>query len=59
MKKMLIDTNPYLKDPAQRKALLMRSVNTSCGVEGIDVSKLKEIKIEIPSRGPKRIYRAR
>jgi hypothetical protein len=58
MKKMLIDTNPYLKDPAQRKVLLMRSVNTSCGVEGIDVSKVKDIKIEILNRGPKKIYQS-
>lgn len=34
-KKSLIETNPYLIDPAQRKMLVERSVRTSCGVEGI------------------------
>lgn len=33
--KSLIDTNPYLKDPAMRQRLLERSVRTSGGVEGI------------------------
>lgn len=33
--KSLIETNPYLKDAAQRKKLVARSVRTSCGVEGI------------------------
>ena len=33
--KPLIDTNPYLKDPAQRKRLIRRSVRTSSAVEGI------------------------
>lgn len=34
-KKSLIETNPYLKDAAQRKKLVARSVRSSCGVEGI------------------------
>lgn len=34
-KKTLIDTNPYLKDPSQRKRLIEQSVTSSCEVEGI------------------------
>ena len=33
--KSLIETNPYLKDAAQRKKLVARSVRSSSGVEGI------------------------
>ena len=33
--KPLIETNPYLKDANMRRALVARSVRTSCGVEGI------------------------
>jgi len=35
MKKTLIETNPYLKDPAQRKRLLRRSLVSSFAIEGI------------------------
>jgi len=35
MKKSLIETNPYLKDPAQRKRLLRRSLVSSFAIEGI------------------------
>ena len=35
MKKSLLETNPYLKDPAQRKRLLRRSLVSSFAVEGI------------------------
>lgn len=35
MKKTLLETNPYLKDPAQRKRLLRRSLVSSFAVEGI------------------------
>lgn len=35
MKKSLLETNPYLKDPAQRKRLIRRSVVSSFAVEGI------------------------
>ena len=39
MKKTLIDTNPYLKNAAQRKRLFRRSLVTSFGVEGISLDK--------------------
>ena len=35
MKKSLLETNPYLKDPQQRKRLLRRSLVSSFAVEGI------------------------
>ena len=35
MKKSLLETNPYLKDPAKRKRLIRRSVVSSFAVEGI------------------------
>lgn len=35
MKKSLLETNPYLKDPAQRKKLLRRSLVSSFAIEGI------------------------
>lgn len=37
MKKSLLETNPYLKDPEQRKRLLRRSLVSSFAVEGIHV----------------------
>lgn len=37
MKNSLLKTNPYLKDPDQRKRLLRRSLVSSFAVEGIDL----------------------
>ena len=37
MKKSLLETNPYLKDPEQRKRLLRRSLVSSFAIEGIYV----------------------
>lgn len=37
MKKSLLETNPYLKDPAQRKRLLRRSLVSSFAIEGINL----------------------
>lgn len=37
MKKSLLETNPYLKDPEQRKRLLRRSLVSSFAVEGIEI----------------------
>lgn len=55
MKKPLIETNPYLKDPIMRDKLISRSVRSSCGVEGIKID-VNAAKIEIPRRGTKKIY---
>ena len=55
--KSLIETNPYLKDPAKRQELIDRSVRTSGGVEGIKVvGRSKSEHIEIPRREGKKIY---
>jgi hypothetical protein len=55
--KSLIETNPYLKDPAMRQELIDRSVRTSGGVEGIKVvGRSKSGHIEIPRREGKKIY---
>ena len=35
MKKSLLETNPYLKDPGLRKKLLRRSLVSSFAIEGI------------------------
>ena len=40
--KSLSKTNPYLKNAAQRKELITRSVRTSSGVEGIKAKNSKE-----------------
>ncbi|WP_158247299.1 hypothetical protein [Geothermobacter hydrogeniphilus] len=37
MKKTLLETNSYLKNPAQRKRLLQRSLRSSFALEGIVV----------------------
>jgi len=36
-KKSLLETNPYLKDPELRAALIERSVATSTAVEGVHI----------------------
>lgn len=55
--KSLIETNPYLKDPSKREALVARSVKTSGGVEGIKVvGRSKSSHIVIPRRQDKKIY---
>lgn len=35
MKKSLLETNPYLKNPEQRKRLMRRSLVSSFAIEGI------------------------
>ena len=47
MKKSLLETNPYLKDPERRRLLLRRSMISSFAIEGIvieesDASAVKE-----------------
>lgn len=47
-RKSLKETNPYLKDPLLREELLLRSVISSSGIEGIhpskkDLARLKEL----------------
>ncbi len=51
MKKSLIATNPYLKDPAQRKKLLWRSLVSSFAIEGIYLEEepTDSVKEETPS----------
>ncbi len=43
------ETNPYLKNPAQRKKFIARSVRTSSGVEGIK-EKANNEQFIIPQR---------
>jgi hypothetical protein len=51
MKKSLLETNAYLKDPEQRKLLLRRSLVSSFAIEGIYVEKLPagSVKEETPA----------
>ncbi|OGO93536.1 MAG: hypothetical protein A3F10_05790 [Coxiella sp. RIFCSPHIGHO2_12_FULL_42_15] len=58
MRKKLSQTNPYLIDPIRRRALIARSVISSCAVEGIHVD-LKSNFIEIPRRKLKKLYKSR
>jgi hypothetical protein len=44
LKKSLSKTNPYLKNPAQRKVMLYTSVVTSSAIEGIKLPGLKNRK---------------
>ena len=54
--KSLIDTNPYLKDPAKRQRLVRRSVKTSGGVEGIRIKgTAKAANLKIPRRNSKKL----
>jgi len=46
-KDSLIKTNPYLKNPAERRAMLYASVMTSSAIEGV---KLPGMKISKPSQ---------
>lgn len=59
IEKSLIETNPYLTDPIIRAKVIARSVETSCGVEGIKIklvdAKVIAAKFNIPRRN-KRIY---
>lgn len=56
-RKTLIDTNPHLKDSANRQRLIARSVKTSGGVEGIKASNKKTATKTILHRIPKKIYK--
>ncbi len=38
MKKSLLETNPYLKDPEMRKKLFRRHVISSSAIEGIHIT---------------------
>jgi hypothetical protein len=40
MEKSLLETNTYLKDPAQRKLLMRRSLISSFAIEGIYLEEL-------------------
>jgi len=56
MKRPLIETNPYLKDPIMREKLISQSVRSSCGVEGIKAPESVE-PIHIPHRKDKKIHK--
>lgn len=51
--KSLIETNPYLKDPEMRRKLVIRSVRTSCAVEGIPARPLTTIQAVTKKIRPK------
>lgn len=38
MKKSLLETNPYLKDPELRRKMLDRSIISSSAIEGIHIT---------------------
>jgi len=56
-KKSLIETNPYLKNAAERKRLIARSVRTSSGVEGIKPKTGTNASIKITRRRDKKVYK--
>ena len=62
-KKSLKETNPYLKDPKLRKALLYQSVSSSTAVEGVLIkypklskSLEKKLKAVISDHAPSTSY---
>lgn len=53
MKKSLVETNPYLRDPEKRAAMLARSVYESSvfeGARGVSLAKLIEFAHETEAR---------
>lgn len=44
MLKSLIETNPYLKDPAKRKNLFITTVSSSTAIEGVHAAVDQAIK---------------
>ena len=50
--KALIETNPYLKDPVQRKSWLDKSVSTSTAIEGVRIVFLQPPKTQAPDKSP-------
>ena len=50
-KKSLLETNPYLKDPAECEAAILRNVATSSAIEGVTLSAFGGV---IPFRGTNR-----
>ena len=55
MKRTLLNTNPYLKDPSQRKRLFRRSLVSSFAVEGISLD--KEVTNIVKEKTPAFTYR--
>lgn len=55
MKKSLLETNPYLKDPAERKRLMRRSLVSSFAIEGICITEedLERFEKEEAEKNPK------
>lgn len=39
MKRSLLETNPYLKDPAKRSEALARNIESSSAIEGIRIKR--------------------
>jgi hypothetical protein len=58
-KNTLSKTNPYLKDAAQRKALLYTSVATSTAIEGVIMSAAKSKKPSKKTRKPMLVHESR
>ena len=64
-KKNLLDSNPYLRDPIECEALLIRSAVTSSAIEGVAASafkgsylaRKKKIKVSTVSRRSARLPR--
>lgn len=44
IKKSLIETNPYLKDPKKRKTMFYTTVSSSTAIEGVHIAVDKAIK---------------
>lgn len=55
MKKSLIETNPYLKDPEMRKKMFRRSIISSSAIEGIYITEedLDRFEKEASEKDPK------
>lgn len=51
-KKSLIETNPYLKDPVKREAMLNQFVISSSAIEGVHASVLKALGADKKRKAP-------
>lgn len=58
MPKSLIETNPYLKDPAKRKDLFITTVSSSTAIEGVHAAVDQAIKEPKKSVGPIVVFKS-
>ena len=60
MSTLISEANPFFQDPKRRDEMIMYSVITSCGVEGIKVNEADLLAVSglIKRRRPRKIYQS-